>query len=410
MQFQWEASMRRDEYAIFSSGKIGPLIVPNRLVRSATWDPSILKERRMTDEVVDIYRRAAEGGVGLIITGDFSVVPEGMLEQDPPARGSYDAVRIRGFDKLAEVVHSAAAGCRILAQLSAVHPGVGPSDVPSPFTAESTRPLSTAQIRAIVEGFADTIYHMREEGFDGVQLFAAHGGMLSHFLSPHYNRRTDTYGGSVQNRARIIDEIVRAARQRVGDFPILIKLNSTDYLPDGIDIHNFPLLANEIARTGVDAIEVSGGVWDCLVRTEEELGFRPVPIPSCHTRIQSADKQSYFLPYVEPLHLPVPIILVGGNRDIERLEAIVRQGKVQFISLCRPLISEPDLPRRWLEGRGSSATDCISCNSCLYDMYTSLDRGEPTVVTCLVKHDPQRVKAAQQWLSSWVKKNALHSG
>jgi 2,4-dienoyl-CoA reductase-like NADH-dependent reductase (Old Yellow Enzyme family) len=187
-------------------------------------------------------------------------------------------------------------------------------------------------------------------------------------------------------------------------------MNSTDYLPDGIDIHNFPLLADEIARTGVDAIEVSGGVWDCLARTEEELGFRPVPFPASHTRIQSADKQSYFLQYVEPLHLPVPIILVGGNRDIERLEAIMHQGKVQFISLCRPIISEPDLPRRWLEGRGSSATDCISCNSCLYDMYTRVDRGEPAVVTCLVKHDPGRVKAAQRWLSSWAKKNVIYSG
>jgi len=402
--------MRRDHYTIFSAGKIGPLTVPNRLVRSATWDPSILRERRMTDEVVNIYRRVAEGGVGLIITGDFAVVAEGMLERDPPAQASYDAVRIRGFGKLAEAVHGTATGCMILAQLSAEYPGVSPSDVPSPFTVERTQPLSATQLRAVVESFADTIDHLRAEGFDGVQLHAAHGGLLSRFLSPHSNHRMDGYGGSVHNRARIIDEIVRAARQRVGDFPILIKMNSTDYVPGGIDIDNFPLLANEIARAGVDAIEVSGGMWDCLVRSEQELGFPPVPAPESHTRIESAEKQSYFLQYVEPLNLSLPIILVGGNRDIERLEAIVRQGKIQFISLCRPLISEPDLPRRWLEGRGSSTADCISCNSCLYDMYTSLDRGEPTVVTCLVKHDPGRVKAAQRWLSSWVKNNALHSG
>jgi 2,4-dienoyl-CoA reductase-like NADH-dependent reductase (Old Yellow Enzyme family) len=402
--------MRRDHYMIFSTAKIGRLTLPNRLVRSATWDPSILKERRMTDEVVSVYRRVAEGGIGLIITGDFSVVPDGMLEQDPPGQGSYDAVQIRGFDKLAEAVHATAASCRILAQLSAEYPGVAPSDVPSPFTTERMRPLSGAHVRAIVERFADTIYRMREEGFDGVQLHAAHGGLLSRFLSPYSNHRTDSYGGSVHNRARIIDEIVGAARQRVGDFPILIKMNGTDYLPGGIDIHNFPLLAREIARTGVDAIEVSGGMWDCLVRPAEELGFPAVPAPASHTRIQGAEKQSYFLRYVEPLNLPLPIILVGGNRDIERLEAIVRQGKVQFISLCRPIISEPDLPRRWQEGRGSSSADCISCNSCLYDMYTRLDRGEPAVVNCLVKHDPKRVKAAQRWLSSWVRNNAIHSG
>jgi 2,4-dienoyl-CoA reductase-like NADH-dependent reductase (Old Yellow Enzyme family) len=399
--------VRRDHYLIFSPARIGGLTLSNRLVRSATWDPSILQERRMTGEVVSVYRRVAEGGVGLIITGDFSVVPAGMLEQDAPARASYDLVRIRGFDRLAGAVH--AAGGKIMAQLSAEYPGVGPSDVPSPFTTERTRPLSAAQLRAVVECFADAIYHMREEGFDGVQLHAAHGGLLSRFLSPCTNRRTDDYGGSAQNRARIIDEIVRAARQRVGDYPILIKMNGTDYVPGGIDIHNLPLLANEIARTGVDAIEVSGGMWDCLVRPAEELGFPPVPAPESHTRIQAAEKQSYFLQYVESLNLPLPVMLVGGNRDIERIEAIVRQGKVQFISLCRPLISEPDLPRRWLEGRGSSAADCISCNSCLYDMYTRLDRGEPAVATCLVKQDPGRVRAAQRWLSSWVKKNTVHS-
>jgi 2,4-dienoyl-CoA reductase-like NADH-dependent reductase (Old Yellow Enzyme family) len=265
-------------------------------------------------------------------------------------------------------------------------------------------------VQAIVGSFADAIYHMSEEGFDGVQLHAAHGGLLSRFLSPYSNRRDDEYGGSVQNRARIIQEIVRAARQQVGGFPILIKMNCTDYVEGGIDMGNFPPLAQEIEGADIDAIEVSGGMWDCLVRSEEELGFSPVPAPESHTRIHNWEKQSYFLEYVEHLNLHIPIILVGGNRDIERLEATVRQGKVQFISLCRPIISEPDLPRRWVEGRGSSAADCISCNSCLYDMYTRLERGEPTVATCLAKHDPKRVKVAQQWLSSWVKKNAVHSG
>jgi len=400
--------MRRDHYTIFSPGKIGTLTLPNRLVRSATWDPSILKQRRMTAEVLEVYRRVAEGGVGLIITGDFSVVSEGMLEGDAPAAASYDAVQIRGFDQLAAVVHSTAAHCRILAQLSADYPGVGPSDVSSPFTTDRVRPLSPAQVRAIVERFANTIYHLREEGFDGVQLHAAHGGMLSRFLSPYSNRRADGYGGSAQNRARIIAEIVCAARQRVGDFPILIKMNSTDYLPGGIDIHNLPTLAQEIAQTGVDAIEASGGMWDCLVRPAEELGFPPVPAPESHTHIQEPEKQSYFLPYVQKLNLQIPIILVGGNRDIERLEMIVRNDEAQFVAMCRPLIREPDLPQRWLEGRGSSMTDCISCNSCLYDMYTRLDRGEPGIATCLVKHDPRRVKAAQGWLASWVNESVLH--
>jgi hypothetical protein len=159
-------------------------------------------------------------------------------------------------------------------------------------------------------------------------------------------------------------------------------------------------------RCGVDAIEVSGGMWDCLVRPEAELGFRPVPAPESHTGIHSPEKQSYFLKYAETLELNIPVILSGGNRDIERLEVIIRQNKVDFISMCRPLISEPDLPNRWREGRGSSGTACVSCNSCIYDLRYHPKTETPWVSYCLVKHDRARVKDAQHWLSTFGQKNA----
>lgn len=401
--------MRRDHYHIFSEGRIGTLTLPNRLVRSATWDPSILSTRRMSDQVVDLYREVAAGGVGLIITGDFSVVPDGFLDEVGSGRRafSYEDVKIEGFGRLADVVHHTASHCRIVAQISGDYPGVGPSDVPSPFTTERVTPLSADQIKTIVACFVETIAGLKEEGFDGVEFHAAHGVLLSRFLSPYTNRRSDKYGGSPENRARIIKEIVSGARERVSDFPILVKMNSTDYLEGGTDIDNFPALAKEIARSGVDAIEISGGMWDCLVRSEEELGFRPVPLAEAHTRLGSPDRQSYFLKYAERLELDIPVILTGGNRDIERLEKIVRLGTADFIGLCRPLISEPGLPNRWLEGRGSSGTDCVSCNSCVYDMIVSLEKGELWAATCLFKHHRQRVKAAQRWLSSWVKKNTV---
>jgi 2,4-dienoyl-CoA reductase-like NADH-dependent reductase (Old Yellow Enzyme family) len=248
---------------------------------------------------------------------------------------------------------------------------------------------------------------MRECGFDGVQLHAAHGSLLSCFLSPYTNRREDEYGGSVQNRVRIVHDIVHGARRTVGDWPILIKVNCTDYLVGGLDIEAFPAQAREVARAGVDAIEVSGGMWDCLARSAEELGFRPVPAPESHTRIHRPDQQSYFLKFAERLDVDVPVILVGGNRDVERLERIVRRGAVDLIALCRPLINEPDLPRRWLEGRGSSGTDCISCNSCIHDLIVHPGRPEPGVVRCVFKHDPQHHRLAQQWLSSWVAENRI---
>jgi 2,4-dienoyl-CoA reductase-like NADH-dependent reductase (Old Yellow Enzyme family) len=404
-----QVTMRRDDYRLFSEGRIGPVVLSNRLVRSATWDPAILQDRRMRDDVLDVYRRLAAGGVGLIITGDSSVVPDGLLDQDPPRRESfsYNHIRIEGYDRLAGTVHATRPGCKIFAQLSADYPGVGPSDVASPFEPGRPRPLTTEQVQVMVHCLAESIAGIQGEGFDGVQLHAAHGGLLGHFLSPYTNRRGDEYGGSVANRARPIREIVAGAREKVGDFPILIKLNGTDYLPGGIDLDTFPELAREIAAAGVDAIEVSGGMWDCLIRPGEELGFRPVPAPESHTRLKSPDRQSYFARYAERLDVDIPLILVGGNRDAERLEAILRRGVVDFVALCRPLIHEPGLPNRWLAGQGSSSTGCISCNSCLYDMYTSLERGEPGVVPCLFNADRRRVGEAQRWLSSWVQENRV---
>jgi 2,4-dienoyl-CoA reductase-like NADH-dependent reductase (Old Yellow Enzyme family) len=401
--------MRRDHYKLFSEGHIGSLTVSNRLVRSATWDPSILETRRMTDEVLEVYRRLAAGGVGLIITGDSSVVPGGLLDNDLPQQGafSYGDVRIEGYDRLVEEVHAIAPRCKIMAQLSADYPGVGPSDVPSPFTTERTRPLTTGQVEMVVHCLAESIAGIKEEGFDGVQLHAAHGGLMGRFLSPYTNRRRDRYGGSAADRARLVREVIAAAREKVGDFPILIKMNGTDYLPGGIDLDTFPELACEVASAGVDAIEVSGGMWECLARSEEELGFRPVPAPESHTRLKNPDRQSYFLNYAERLELDVPLILVGGNRDVERLEGILQQATVDFVGLCRPLISEPDLPNRWRAGVGNSGTDCISCNSCLYDMYTGLENGTPGVVTCLLKQDRQRVGEAQRWLAAWVRQNVI---
>jgi 2,4-dienoyl-CoA reductase-like NADH-dependent reductase (Old Yellow Enzyme family) len=264
--------------------------------------------------------------------------------------------------------------------------------------------LTVEQVEALVRGLAETVIGLKSEGFDGVQLHAAHGGLLCRFLSPYSNRRQDGYGGSVESRTRLFREAVEQARERVGDFPILIKLNGTDYVEGGIDASSLPELAREIERCGFDAIEISGGMWDCLVRSEEELGFRPVPAPESHTRISDPRRQSYFLPYADKLDLAIPLILVGGNRDVDRLEGIIASGAVEFIAICRPLIREPDLPNRWLEGRGRRDTDCISCNSCIFDLRNRLSKGEAYLATCLLKDDRDRVKEAQRWLAAWEKR------
>ncbi len=398
-----DETRQRSGYRLFSPGKIGSITPENRIVRSGTWDPPMVFSRRLGDDTLEIYRRLAAGGAGTIVVGDFDVVPkEARSNLGSAAESTYDGVRIDGFDRLADEVHAIAPGARIVAQVSTGIPGVAPSDVVSPFTGKRPRALEVGEIRALVECFAMAIEGVRSDGFDGVQLHAAHGSFLCRFLSPYSNRRSDAHGGSPAGRTRLIREIVAAARERVGDFPILIKMNGTDYLDEGLDLPALKEQAALLAEAGIDAIEISGGLWECLLRPEEDLGFPPVPAPESHVGIADPAKQSYFLPYARALDADVPVILGGGNRDVERIESILTDGDADYIAISRPLIREPDLPHRWREGRGPSGPACVSCNGCIYDMVTGIRAGKPRDVRCLIDHEPERLKEADAWLSGWV--------
>lgn len=395
--------MSLQDYLIFSSGKIASLRLKNRLVRSAVWDPCIVFPRRMSQEVLDIYQALARGGVGMIITGGVPVISSETLHQANP---SFRPLQVDGFEEIASAVHEADTHCRVFAQLETLSLGAGPSELQSPFQDQSTRALSIEEIQKIISCFVEGIGAMRQMGFDGVQLHAAHGSLLSRFLSPYSNRRDDAYGGSTGGRVCILREIIAQARSEVGSFPIIIKINGTDYLPGGIDIQNLPELAGEVVAAGVDAIELSGGMPDCLALPEEALGFARQPTPEAHTRIHEPENQSYFLAYARVLRLPVPLILVGGNRRLDLLESILREGSADFFALARPLIREPDLPRRWLTGRGRSAR-CISCNACLYAMRVHPGMTYPAPVTCIYQQDREQYKKARRWLVAWVRDNLV---
>lgn len=401
--------MNRHDHTLFTSARIGPLMIPNRWVRSGTADLSLWHHGRFTEEDVALYRVLARSGIGLIVVcGPEVLTPEACAAGRLTSESySYDKIRVEGVAPLLAAMREASPDCAVIAQLecNALISGdtpAGPSAVTSPYYDGEFRELSADEIGAVAHAFAETALRMREEGFDGVELHAAHGGGLWHFLSPHTNRRTDAYGGAVEKRVRIVREIVDRVRARAGDFPILIKTNCTDYLEDGIDRGNFPSLAKALEDAGVDAIEVSGGSWDCLVRPEEELGFRPVPAAESQTGILDPSKQNYFLSYVEDLDLGIPIILVGGIRNVDLAEEIVRSGSAQFVAMCRPLIREPDLIARWREGRGSSESACIACNSCIYSMHLPRERVGRGTVTCLPQHDLALHREAQTWLSSYV--------
>jgi len=364
---------KRDSYQIFSEAGMAGMKLKNRLVRSATYEAAMTKNGRVTDKILNLYQNLARGGVGLIITGHMAVSAQGKAAARQICL--YDDRFIKEIQPIADTVHRSGEGCKIVAQLS--HAGrqvlydnrdaeaIGPSEVPSPVLKKRARALTIEEIEVLVQSFAEAVVRARKAGFDGVQIHAAHGWLISSFLSPYTNRRKDDYGGSVSNRVKILREIVSAARKKVGSFPILAKINCDDHVPGGIHPEEFRLLIREVEKTGLDAVEISGGMWDCLARSREELGFPPVPIPESRTQIAHPDRQSYYLNSVKNLNLSIPLILVGGNRNIESMEKIIREGAVSFLALARPLINEPDLPRRWLEGQGKETANCVSCNACL---------------------------------------------
>jgi 2,4-dienoyl-CoA reductase-like NADH-dependent reductase (Old Yellow Enzyme family) len=222
--------------------------------------------------------------------------------------------------------------------------------------------MTEAEIERFCLDMGQAARRLQAAGFDAVEIHGAHHYLINTFLSPFTNRRTDRYGGSLKNRVRIVADVVSQMRQHVGrDFPIIIKLNCDDGptdngTPGEIDIHSFPALVREIVRAGVDAIDVSGGER---------------PGDPLRTEISDPKDQSFYRRYAEAIDVDVPIILGCGNRNVELLEKIINTGRVDFFCFARPLVREPDLARRWLEGRGGPASECINSNLCFRELYVT---------------------------------------
>jgi len=398
--------MNRADSIVFSPKTIGRMEIKNRLVKSATYEGSATIKGEVSDSLVDLYTNLAMGGAGMIITGAAAIDPENI--SFPKVIRAYDDSFIPGLKRLSRAVHTADGECRIILQLfhpgrqvataeSAVnlgaylspalmnyigkHPEIfveeegeapeaeptAPSSIFDTLLKQTPRALTLEEIESIIDGFAASIQRAQEAGFDGVQLHAAHGWLLNSFLSPHTNRREDQYGGSLENRSWIVKEIYKRGRKRVGeDFPILIKVNTTDFLPDGIDIEESVQSARIFSELGLDAIEASGGMWEAMVQGEEKLGWEPFLNPEARVDINTKDKEAYFLEGAKEIKKQIesPVILVGGIRSFSKIEEMLELGMVDFVSMARPLIRQPDLPNLWLSGTGRDSAECISCNAC----------------------------------------------
>jgi 2,4-dienoyl-CoA reductase-like NADH-dependent reductase (Old Yellow Enzyme family) len=239
---------------------------------------------------------------------------------------------------------------------------LAPSAIDASFLQQPAREMRPDEIEDLVQAFAQAARRAQEAGFDGVQLHGAHGYLINQFLSPSVNRRSDEWGGDLQGRMRFLQRVCRAVREQVGpDYPVFIKLGMVDGVKDGLTLEESLQVVAALEEMGLDGVETSGGV--------QADSSRPNP------------KKAYFRPLAQAARkaTPLPILLVGGLRAREEMEDVLTSGDADFVSLCRPLICEPDLPKLMQAGHQERA-QCISGNRCW-----PAGTGEGIMCKCLKK-------------------------
>ncbi len=346
---------------LFESTFTSDMRLANRFVRSATWEGLADKDGAVTPRLIEMMVELARGEVGLIISSYTFVSPEG--QSSPGQLAAYDDRFLQGLQDMVRAVHSAGGkialqlvhgGCKANSDLSGLEP-IGPSPVEK--NGRSTcRPAGREDISNVVFAFAQAADRAKKAGFDAVQIHAAHGYLLSQFLSPAFNKRSDEYGGKLANRARLLLKVVQSIRKTVGPrYPILIKINSEDFLEGGMTCPEAVEVSGWLETASVDAIEFSGGTMNSPEK------FVPVRPGMPKTR----DQEVYYRKAAEfyKHKVKIPLILVGGIRSYEVAEELVREGTADYISMSRPLICEPGLVKRWREGDRRKA-ECVSDNEC----------------------------------------------
>jgi 2,4-dienoyl-CoA reductase-like NADH-dependent reductase (Old Yellow Enzyme family) len=343
---------------LFEPANIGPLKLRNRLIRSATAEMIADEDGRPLPRLAPLYASLARGGVGLVITGHMFVHPSGKAH--PGMTGIHDDDVLDALAALADAVHEE--GGAIAAQIN--HAGrqaraglvegpLAPSDTPETPQQAGARQMTEAEIETMITAYASAARRAQRAGFDAVQIHAAHGYLVSQFLSPLANQRSDAWGGTLENRSRFLRRIGTAVREEVGaEFPILVKLGVRDESDAGLTLEESARIIRQLSLWGVDAVEISGGIAE-----SGSFTIAAGVSPGVH--------EAYFRPWAREIQsaADLPILLVGGMRSLATMEDVLRSGDAQFISMCRPLICDPDFPNRLREGR-VTASACVSKNRC----------------------------------------------
>ena len=339
---------------LFEPFRIGPMEIRNRFMRSATTSAWSDENGIVRTEIIDLYRRLAEGGMGLIVKGHLYVTDSGKAHAGM-AGISHD-FHVTKLRELTDAVHEH--GGKIVAQIN--HAGynsmvdrAGPSEYEG--DEGRARALSSKELNSIVGAFGDATERAMDAGFDGVQIHGAHGYLISEFLSRLANRRTDEWGGTLEKRIHLINEVYDEVRSRVGNStPVMLKMNCDDFSTDGFTVDDSVEVAEAVCKRGLDLLEISGG------GIGQQNDLRPRAKHS-DPRLEEAN----FAGHAEKIRVatkPTPLALVNGIRSRSCMEAIIDMDLADMVSLSRPFIREPDLIKR-LEAGQSEAT-CISCGAC----------------------------------------------
>ena len=345
---------------LFEPVKMGTVTLRNRIVMPAISTKFGSDAGGVTDRYRDYYLERAKGGVGLIII-------ENTLVEYPRGKVSPTELRIDnhkfipGLNDLAESIKEY--GAKVAVQLH--HAGrqtntnitegvelVSASNAFCSVTGGKARALKIPEIQMITDSYAEGALRAKIARFDAVEIHAAHGYLISQFLSPFTNKRDDRYGKTMEGRCRFLLEIIKKIKDKVGDdFPIIVRISADEMIPEGYHLPEAKYLAKRLEEAGASALHVSAGIYE-----SKEWIIQPMLLPpGCLTHFASEIKKE----------VAIPVIAVGRINDPGLAENILRQGKADLIAMGRPLIADPHLPEKAKTGRVKEIRKCLACNNCI---------------------------------------------
>ena len=348
---------------LFEPTKIGTMKLKNRIVMPAMDTNYSSEDGFVTRRLMNYHVERAKGGVGLIIVEGAYVELRGKgsirqlaVDHDNKISGLKElatAIQAHGARATLQLFHG---GRQSHSSIIGTQP-VSASEVFCRLTQETPRALTVEEIQNVIEAFAEGARRAKAAGFDAVEIHGAHGYLINQFLSPLTNKRTDKYGGDVEGRTRFLLEIIELTRDKVGsDYPILCRINGDDYIEGGLSLEETMKIAQALEAAGLDALHVSGGIYDS-----------PVP----------ATTGPMALPRGNMVHLAtaikkvvnVPVIAVGRINDPELAETILQEGKADLISMGRALLADPELPMKTAAGALGDIRKCTACDECIARLF-----------------------------------------